>query len=87
MANKLHEFYSGTFHAKFQEVLPAYFCCEVISQEVHLICQLTTEFTELCLLQFNVVFSKFFKQEINVNIPQTQGSTRVVQKLVDVNWY
>ena len=35
MAKKFHNYFSDKFLAKFQDVLPAYFCCDIISQGDH----------------------------------------------------
>ena len=43
MAKKLHKFYSGKFLAKFQNVLPVYFWCNIISQEAHKILHLSVD--------------------------------------------
>ena len=43
MAKKFHIFYSGKVLAKFWDALPAYFCCDVIFQEVHVILHLLVD--------------------------------------------
>ena len=41
IAKKLHKFYYGKFLAKFQNVLPACFCFDTITQDTHVIVHLS----------------------------------------------
>ena len=43
MANTFHKFYSGKIPSEFQDILLAYFCCHIISQEVHVTFNLSVE--------------------------------------------
>ena len=43
MAKKFHQVYSGKFPSKFEDVLPAYFGCNIISQDVHMILNLSVD--------------------------------------------
>ena len=37
IAKKFHKFYYGKLLAKFQDVVPAYFCFDTITQDIHVI--------------------------------------------------
>ena len=43
MDNTFHIFYSGKIPSELQDILLAYICCHIISQEVHMTFDLSVE--------------------------------------------